>query len=73
MRERHNFTQHTELPLPTFQGTEEVEEGLIGHLLGDGSYSAPALVLLFFLDCFDCDIFSFLPVYYTPAGTRQLL
>lgn len=68
----NDFTQYR-VPLPTFQGAEEVEEGLIGHLFGDGSHGAPALVLLLFLDGFDCNIFPLLPVNCTPAGTRQLL
>lgn len=55
----------------TFQRTEEVEKGIIGDLLGDGSDGASTLVFLLFLDRFDGDVFSFLPVNSAPAGARQ--
>lgn len=55
----------------TFQRTEEVEKGVIGDLLGDSSDGASALVLLFFLDGFDCNVLSFLPVNSAPTEARQ--
>ena len=64
------LSTRTRAPL-TFERTEEVEKGVIGDLLGNGSDGAAALVLLLFLDCFDCDVFPFLPVNGAPAGTGR--
>lgn len=51
----------------TFQGTEEVKEGITGHLLGDGADSAAALVLLLLLDCLHSHVLALLPVDGAPA------
>lgn len=58
-------------PALTFERAEEVEKGVVGDLLGDSSDGAAALVLLLFLDGFDRDVLSLLPVDSAPAGTGQ--
>ena len=52
----------------TFDGVEEVEEGVVGDLLGDGAHSAAPFVLLFLLDGFHCHVLPLLPVYGTAMG-----
>ena len=54
----------------TSQRAEEVEEGVAGDLLGDGSHGASAPMLLLFLDGFDGHVLPFLPVDGTPTGIR---
>ena len=53
----------------TFDGVEEVEEGVVGDLLGDGAHRAAAFVLLFLLDGFHRHVLPLLPVYRTAEGT----
>ena len=47
----------------TRRRTEEVEEGVVLHGLGDGARAAPRLVLLLLLDGLECDVLALLPVY----------
>lgn len=54
----------------TSQRAEEVEEGVVGDLLGDCSHGASALMLLLFLDGFDGHVLPFLPVNGAPTGIR---
>lgn len=46
----------------TLWRSEEVEEGVVGDRLGDDPHSAAALVLLFLLDCFQCDVLALDPI-----------
>lgn len=50
----------------TFYWTEEVKKRIIRYLFSNCPNCASTLVFLFFLDCFNCNIFSFLPVNSTP-------
>lgn len=45
----------------TLRRGEEVKEGVVGNRLGDCPHRAAALVLLFLLDCFQCDILALCP------------
>lgn len=56
----------------TSQWAEEVEEGLGGHLLADGSDRAPALMLLLLPDGFHRHILPFLPVNSAPGRAQPL-
>lgn len=55
----------------TFDGVEEVEEGVVGHLFGDGPDSATALVFLLLLDGFYRDVFAFVPVNVTAGQSKR--
>lgn len=52
----------------TLWGSEEVEEGVVGDRLGDGPHGAAALVLLFLLDCFQCDVLALYPIDCAPVA-----
>ena len=68
---RHpNFTATPPASRLTSPRAEEVEEGVVGDLLGDCSHGASALMLLLFLDGFDGHVLPFLPVNGTPTGIR---
>ena len=49
----------------TFDGVEEVEEGVVGDLLGDSAHCAAPFMLLFLLDGFHRHVLPLLPVYGT--------
>lgn len=54
----------------TFDRVEEVEEGVLWNLLGDGAHRTSALVLLLFLDGFHRHVFAFLPADLAPDTTQ---
>jgi len=68
-RLQRSYPRH--VPVLTFRGSEEVEEGVVGHGLGDGAHRAPALVLLLLLDGFQRDVLALGPVDHT-AGEEAL-
>lgn len=49
----------------TFDRVKEVEERVIGDLLGDCADSATAFMLLLLLNSFHCHILPLVPVYLT--------
>lgn len=49
----------------TFNRVEEVEERVVGHLLGNSAHSSTAFMLLFLLNSFHCYVFALVPVYLT--------
>lgn len=55
----------------TFDGVKEVEERVVGHLLGNGAHCAAAFVLLLLFNSFHCYIFPLVPVYLT-AGKKRV-
>lgn len=55
----------------TLWRSEKVEEGVVRNRLGDGPHSAAALVLLFLLDCFQCDVLALYPIDCATAGKSK--
>lgn len=55
----------------TFDRVEEVEEGVLWDLLGDGAHRTSALVLLLLLDGFHRHVFTLLPADLAPAATQS--
>lgn len=55
----------------TFRRGEEVEEGVVGHRLGDRPHGAAALVLLFLLDGFQRDVLALGPVNRAAEGDQR--
>lgn len=50
----------------TLYWVEEVKKRIVRYLFSNRPNCASTLVFLFFLDCFNCNIFSFLPINSTP-------
>lgn len=68
LKEKHfNYCRRQNQHFLTFDGVKEVEEGVVGHLLGDGAHGAAAFVLLLLLDGFHRDVLPLVPVYLTAA------
>lgn len=58
------------LTILTFDRIKEVEERVVGDLLGNGTDSTAAFMLLLLLNSFHCNVFPFEPIYLTAGESR---